>query len=122
MEYTHTHPASTSPTQLRLASVAVTFLALLTGLIYLQVALATDAEDGFGAETAVFLIIGLLGLLFAWKWLAVGGLLSIVAGVCIAALAYSSLNSNQLFAAALYGSPFIVAGGLRIACWQQKKR
>lgn len=121
MEYTSPHPTTTSPTQLRLASVAVTFLALLTGLIYLQVALATN-EEGFGTETAVLLIIGLLGLLFAWKWLAVGGLLSIIAGIGIATLAYSSLNSNQLFAAALYGSPFIVAGGLRIACWYQTER
>ena len=121
MEYTPTH--SEAPyTQLRLASIAVTFLAFLTGLIYLQVALTNDGENGVGTETAVLLIIGLLGLLFAWKWLAVGGLIGVIAGVSIAALAYSSANSNQLFAALLYGSPFIVAGGLRIACWRQTAR
>jgi len=121
MDYTPTHPKAPH-TQLRLASIAVTFLAFLTGLIYLQVALTSDLEEGVGAETAVLLIIGLLGLLFAWKWLAVGGLIGIIAGICIAALAYNSLSSNQLFAAILYGSPFIVAGGLRVACWQQTER
>ena len=121
MDYAPTHP-TTSPTQLRLASIAVTFLAFLTGLIYLQVALTSDGQEGFGTETAVLLIIGLLGLLFAWKWLAVGGLIGIIAGVCIAALTYNSMNSSRLFAAILYGSPFIVAGGLRMACWQQTER
>lgn len=121
MEYTPTHPEAPY-TQLRLASIAVTFLAFLTGLIYLQVALTNDGENGVGSETAVLLVIGLLGLLFAWKWLAVGGLIGIIAGVGIAAFAYTSSSSNQLFAAVLYGSPFIVAGGLQMACWQQTER
>ena len=122
MDYAPTHHPAAPPTQLRLASIAVTFLAFLTGLIYLQVALTSEMEEGVGMETAVLLTIGLLGLLFAWKWLAVGGLIGIVAGVCIAALAYNSLSDNQLFAAILYGSPFIIAGGLRMACWQQTER
>jgi hypothetical protein len=121
MEYTHTH-SEVPYTQLRLASIAVTFLAFLTGLIYLQVALTNDGENGVGRETAILLIIGLLGLLFAWKWLAVGGLIGIIAGVGVAAFAYISSASNQLFAAVLYGSPFIVAGGLRIACWYKTER
>ncbi len=121
MNYTPTHP-TTPPTQLRLASVAITFLAFLTGLIYLQVALSSEAQNGFGTATAILIITGLLGLLFAWKWLALGGLICIVAGICITILSYSGLDNNQLFAAILYGSPFIVAGGLRIACWQQTER
>ena len=123
--YDHSYgPSSGDVNQLRFAAKSVGILALLTGLIYLRV-VGVDSVNairtGQWGQNIVILfflmIVATLGLLCAWRLEAVGGVIALISGVGVAILTYLTFEQNKLFTTFAYSSPFLVAGGLSLACW-----
>ena len=110
--------------QLRFMAKSVGILALLTGLIYLRV-ISVDSVNairtGQGGQSSVVLffmmIVATLGLLCTWRLEAVGGVIALVSGLGVAILTFLTFEQNKLFTTFAYSSPFLVAGGLSLACW-----
>jgi hypothetical protein len=110
--------------ELRLITRAVVYLALLTGILYLRVAVVDGVaaiRDGQLPVAAilllVFLIAGNLGLFISWRREAFGGALALLGGIGLAAIDYGVLGRDGWMAALLYSSPFIITGILCLACW-----
>jgi hypothetical protein len=130
-----THISSTNGTsndtrirtnELRFITRSVSALALLTGLIYLRVVgqetIATwQTNQGLNSIALLFglLVLAVGGLICGWRWESVGGTIAIVSAIGIAILAYTSATEYKLFSALAYSSPFLVAGGVMLACWQR---
>ena len=124
VNHSHNH----SQTELRLVTKGIEFLAILTGLIYLRVVIGEGITqwqagrlDPLAIITFLLLFAATVGLLATWQWDGVGGFISVLCGVGLSGLVYVMAETNKLGAALLYGSPFIIAGGLEILCWWQKR-
>jgi len=122
------HSDGESSYELRIITKAVNFLALLTGLLYLRVAvgdllaeLRSDAVSSGILLLFTFLAIATLGLLLSWRWEGLGGLLAILGGLGLAAAGEGVYGSRGWLAALLYSSPFIISGVLCLACWWHKR-
>ncbi len=121
----------TSPqpiTPLRFAAKSISLLALLTGLIYLRVVgveSITAVLDGNWGQSSVILffllVVATLGILCAWRLEALGGMIALVCGLGAGILAYLTIENNKLFTTFAYSSPFLVAGGLSLACWWRER-
>lgn len=124
---TNNHSYGQSPgdvNQLRFVAKSVGILALLTGLIYLRVvgmdSLNAIRAGEWGQKTVILfflMVLATLGLLCAWRLEAVGGVIALVCGVGVGIMTYLTFEQNRLFTTFAYSSPFLVAGGLSLACW-----
>lgn len=110
-----------------LVARAVTFLALLTSILYLRVILveglaamkASTLTAALAAEM-VLLLLATLSLLIALRWQGMGGGLALLGGLCLGIMMY---RSQPYWAPTIfYSSPFIVSGGLCLACWWHNRR
>ncbi len=122
------HPAD-KPNELRFLARSVGLLALLTGLIYLRVIGAESfltagsrSENQNGILLFALLIAATLGILCAWRWEAVGGVIASLCALGIALLAYFTFPEQRWFAAFAYSSPFLVTGLLFLGCWRRTRR
>jgi hypothetical protein len=121
--------SSDNVNQLRFVAKSVGALALLTGLIYLRV-VGLDSinaiRTGHWGQNVVILfflmLVATLGLLCALRLEAVGGVIALVSGVGVAILTYLTFEQNKLFTTFAYSSPFLVAGGLSLACWWRSRK
>lgn len=109
--------------ELWLAMKGVSFLAVITAIIYLRVAignllLASPTPAGAWLML-LLLVVALAGLLISWRWRAWGGVLTLLAGFGLAILAYSTAATNPILVAFLYGSPFIISGAFAVVCWRK---
>lgn len=103
---------------------AVGAMAAITGLLYMRAImsggfLSTSVSDNvpWVAAFLVLLLVGVAGLLLAWRWEAVGGALAVAGGLAVAVLVAFSFADNRLLATLVYSSPFAIAGGLFLADW-----
>lgn len=130
--HSHGHSYGHSPdnvNQLRFMAKSVGVLALLTGLIYLRV-VGVDSfnaiRTGQWGQNVVILfflmMVATLGLLCAWRLEALGGVIALVSGLGVGILTYLTFEQNRLFTTFAYSSPFLVAGGLSLACWWRGRR
>ncbi|MBK8985720.1 MAG: hypothetical protein IPM39_06505 [Chloroflexi bacterium] len=125
------HATQHSPDKLnemRFLARSVGLLALLTGLIYLRVIgsesfLTTSSRPGNDHGLLLFALVAAatLGILCAWRWEAVGGIVASVSALGIALLAYFTFPEQRWFAAFAYSSPFLVTGLLFLGCWQSNR-
>lgn len=113
--------------ELQMVSKAVGFLALLTGVLYLRAmvgegALALSGAEGNGL-LLLFLALATVGLLAAWWQQAVGGAIAVLSALVVAGLVYATGGPNRLLEAFVYGSPFLIAGGLFVLCaWRTRSQ
>lgn len=109
--------------ELQLTMKGISFLAVITAIIYLRVAignLLSESPSMSGAWLMLFLLIAALaGLLISWRWSGWGGFLTLLAGFGLTVFAYSTATTNPIFVAFLYGSPFIISGAFALACWRK---
>ena len=110
--------------QLRFVAKSVGILALLTGLIYLRVVGIESASairtGAWGQKTVILfflMILATLGILCAWRQELLGGMVALVSGLGVGIVTYLTFEQNRLFTTFAYSSPFLVAGGLSLACW-----
>ncbi len=126
-QHSYDHRNGHSPgdvNQLRFVAKSVGILALLTGLIYLRVvgveSLSAMRTGQWGQNIVILfflMILATLGLFCAWRLEAVGGIIALISGLGVAVLTYLTFEQNRLFTTFAYSSPFLVAGGLSLACW-----
>lgn len=119
---------SNGVSELRLMSKAVGFLALLTGFLYLRVMLGEGiptAGVGNVAEGGLLLFtlmaLATAGLLLGCWREGLGGLVAVLSALLLAGMLYAAAGRNQLVAALVYSSPFLVGGGLFLACWWRER-
>lgn len=114
--------------ELQIVTKAVGFLAILTGVLYLRAMVGEGALvfEGSIAENdllLLFLALATAGLLAAWWQQAVGGVIAVLSALVVAAIVYATGESNRLLEAFIYGSPFLIAGGLFVACaWRARRQ
>lgn len=115
--------------ELRVFTRTVAGLAILTAVLYLRAV----AQGGFFARNVpdpaaaapvmvALLLLGLGGLVLAWRWECAGGLVAILGAVAMAAYLNLVLHSGQLLATFVYTSPFLVAGGMCLLDWWRHRR
>jgi hypothetical protein len=109
--------------ELRLITRAISFLALLTGVLYLRViagellaGLRGDRPSAAGLLLFLFLLLGVGGLLLSWRREGLGGMIALAGGFGLAAVDYRLLGQHPWLRTLLYSSPFVVAGGLCLIC------
>ena len=69
-----------------------------------------------GIPLFLALTTAIIGLVIAWRWETVGGLLALAGGTSILALAYAASGPGMTFTAALLASPLVTAGLLHLIC------
>lgn len=127
------HRLSSSPIQtsheLRIITKSIGMLAVLTGLIYLQVigsesvtAVQSDGIDWNIVTLLILLVVAIGGLLYAWRQEGIGGFVAALSAVGIGILAYFYFPDNRLFSAFAYASPFLITGLMFLACWWNSQR
>jgi hypothetical protein len=114
--------------ELRLITRWVGFLALLTGILYLRVvvietlaAIRSNDWSLLDLLPMVLLFLATLGLLLAWRWEGLGGLLAFGSGISLGLVDYLVYGPERWVAVLLYCSPFVVAGGLCLICWWRRR-
>lgn len=112
--------------ELQTVTKAVAFLAILTGVLYLR-AMVGEGALGLGGSIEgnglllLFLALATAGLLAAWWQQGVGGVIAILSALIVAGMVYTTGGQNRLLEAFIYGSPFLIAGGLFVACaWRNR--
>ncbi|MCA9873968.1 MAG: hypothetical protein KC441_09940 [Anaerolineales bacterium] len=119
-------PVSNRLNETRFLARSVSLLALLTGFIYLRViglASLARAEQNWPEAILLFALVAAatLGLICAWRWEAVGGIVASLCAAGIALLAFHAFPDHPFFAAFAYSSPFLFSGLLFLACWRRKQ-
>jgi hypothetical protein len=115
--------------ELRLITKSLVFLALLTGFIYLRVFIveivpAMSANGSTAVELTKFvpLIAAMVGLLLTWRYERVGGGTAVFIGLLFGLLVYRTTTQNPFLLTFFYSSPFVISGGLSLACWWRQAK
>lgn len=97
-------------------------LALCTGILYVRAITTSGLFSGTESDSMVvswtvagMISIGSLGALIGLRWQRIGGLIALLAGLATAVATFILFTENKLLAMFIYGSPFIIAGGLFLA-------
>lgn len=62
------------------------------------------------------LLVALAGVLIAWRWELVGGLLALAGALAIMGLVCAGSGTDMLFCSVLFTLPLVVAGVLYLGC------
>lgn len=126
---TQRDPTANNVNELRLVTKTVALLAILTAIVYGRAIVggslySIDATPAAGQSLLLFVFLGLatLSLLAAWRWEGIGGLVSVVSALVLGGLVYFLADHSRLMMAVFYGSPFLIAGILFLACWWRARR
>ena len=108
-----TKKTSQYPKEIPFRSIAraIGLLALITGILYATF-LFDDFINGIPnlLPNMLLVLLGTLGMALGWAWEREGGVIGIIAGISVAILVFSTASGNNLYAAIVYGSPFVVGG------------
>ncbi len=115
--------------ELRVFTRSVGLLAILTALLYLRAIalggfLYRNPNDTLNFAPVLFVLVFLatLGLVAAWRWECLGGMVAITGAIAVASLVYATFDSNRLLATLVYSSPFFVAGEFCLIDWWRHRR
>ncbi|MFZ0546893.1 MAG: hypothetical protein WAM60_15710 [Candidatus Promineifilaceae bacterium] len=110
--------------ELRLITRSLLLLALLTAILYIRVFMIASpltSEVGIHGEigllSSLFLTAATVGLLLAWRWEGLGGIVMTVSGISLAVLTFLTSAELPWLTAFFYGSPFAITGILSLVCW-----
>jgi hypothetical protein len=74
-----------------------------------------------GIPLLVALIVALAGVVVAWRWELVGGIMTVAGVAAIMALVCAGSGTDMLFCAFLFTLPLLVAGALYLGCcWRAR--
>jgi hypothetical protein len=62
------------------------------------------------------LLVALAGVLIAWRWELVGGIMAVVGSLAILGLVCAGSGIDMLYCAVLFTLPLLLAGALYLAC------
>ena len=98
---------------------AVSYLALLTGFLYLRAMVGQGAplaagDNLFttGATRVVLTVVAIAGLIGCWRRAQLGATVAIVAGLLLGWQVYNTALDTPLVLALGYASPFVITGAL----------
>jgi peptidoglycan/LPS O-acetylase OafA/YrhL len=75
-----------------------------------------------GIPLLVALVVALAGVLIAWRWELVGGVMTVAGVAAIIALVCLGSGSDMFYCAFLFTLPLLLAGGLFLACcWRSRE-
>jgi hypothetical protein len=74
-----------------------------------------------GILLLVGLTVGLVGLLIAWRWELVGGVMAVAGAFEVMALVCLGSGTDMLYCAFLFTAPILIAGALYLACCWRKR-
>jgi hypothetical protein len=74
-----------------------------------------------GIPLLIGLVVGLVGLLIAWRWELVGGVMAVAGAVVTMALVCLGSGTDMLYCAFLFTAPILIAGALYLACCWRKR-
>ena len=74
-----------------------------------------------GIPLLIGLAVGLVGLLIAWRWELVGGVMAVAGAAGTMALVCLGSGTDMLYCAFLFTAPILVAGALYLACCWRKQ-
>jgi hypothetical protein len=113
--------------ELRLVTRSLLLLALLTAILYIRVFLTstlseldTSGYGELGPLSLLFLIAATVGLLLAWHWEGLGGLVVVISGIALTILNFISASQTPWITAFFYGSPFLITGAVSLFYWWRK--
>ena len=69
-----------------------------------------------GIPLMVALVVALAGVVVAWRWELVGGIMTVVGVAGIIALVCAGSGTDMLFCAILFTLPLLMAGALYLGC------
>lgn len=115
--------------ELRVFTRSVGLLAILTALLYLRAIalggfLYRNPNGSLNLTPVLFVLVlmATIGLVAAWRWECLGGLVAVVGAISVAALVFTTFEANRLLATFVYSSPFLVAGALCLVDWWRHRR
>jgi peptidoglycan/LPS O-acetylase OafA/YrhL len=74
-----------------------------------------------GFPLLIGLVVALIGLLLAWRWELLGGVMAVIGGVATMALVCIGSGLDMLFCALLFTLPILAAGVLYLGCcWRTR--
>jgi hypothetical protein len=93
---------------LAIVTVGLYMRALMAGG-FLNIKLNSEVN---GTILFSLLFLGAIGLIVAWRWPRLGGLVAVLISIPVAWYVGAAIEDGNLFAAIIYGSPLLIAGGL----------
>jgi hypothetical protein len=77
--------------------------------------------DPQGVPLLAALLVALAGVVVAWRWELVGGLMALAGALAIVALVEVGSGLDTLYAALLFTAPLLVAAALYLGCCARKR-
>lgn len=78
-------------------------------------------SDPQGIPLLLALLVAVAGVLVAWRWELIGGVMAVGGAVAIVALVCAGSGSDMLLCALLFTLPLLIAGFLYLGCcWRQR--
>ncbi len=74
-----------------------------------------------GIPLLIGLAVGLIGLLIAWRWELIGGIMAVAGAFLVMALVCLGSGTDMLYCAFLFTAPILIAGALYLACCWRKR-
>ena len=74
-----------------------------------------------GIPLMIGLAVGLVGLLIAWRWELVGGVMAVAGAFVVMALVCFGSGTDMLYCAFLFTAPILIAGVLYLVCCWRKR-
>jgi hypothetical protein len=75
-----------------------------------------------GFPLLIGLAVAVIGLLLAWRWELLGGVMAVLGGIATMALVCVGSGPDMLFCALLFALPILVAGVLYLGCCWRTRR
>ena len=75
-----------------------------------------------GVPLLVALGVALLGVVLAWRWELLGGLLALLGALATVALVVAGSGLDMAYAALLFTAPLLVAAALYLGCCARRRR
>lgn len=83
---------------------------VVSGVFLLIILASLRNWDAMPTPLVLFLVLSIAGVLVAWRWEALGGLVTIAAATGLGVFVYTHAGRNEFIAAAMYSGPFLLAG------------
>jgi hypothetical protein len=105
-----------------LALAAVGLFVLFVAMSGAKVFPALSWNSPQGLPLLVGLLVALVGVLIAWRWELIGGVLAVAGALAIMGLVCWGSGADMLYCAVLFTLPILVAGVLYLGCCWRTRR
>lgn len=75
-----------------------------------------------GIPLLIALVLALAGVLIAWQWELIGGIIAVAGSAAIMAMVYAGSGPDMLYCAVLFTLPLLLAGALYLGCYWRSIR